>query len=131
VDVGFATDYPSENKKTIGDYKLGEGPILHRGANINIPLSEMMEGIADKKNIPYQVSGDGGVTGTDTSAIQVSRGGVATALISIPNRYMHSPVEMISLRDVENAAELIAQTAIAIKKDQSFIPEARVLKNKE
>jgi tetrahedral aminopeptidase len=129
VDVGFATDYPSENKKTIGDFKLGEGPILHRGANINPPLAEMMEGLCDKHDIPYQISGDGGIMGTDAGAIQVNKRGVAAALISLPNRYMHSPIEMISLKDTENSAELLAQVAINLKASQSFIPEAKVIKN--
>jgi len=124
VDVGFATDYPSENKKQLGEFKLGGGPILHRGANINPPLAEMMETLAGKKKIPYQLCGDGGVTGTDAGAIQVSRRGVAAALVSIPNRYMHSPIEMIHLADVENSAELLAQVAINLKAGQSFIPEA-------
>jgi putative aminopeptidase FrvX len=124
VDVGFATDYPAENKKVLGDFKLGGGPILHRGANINPPLAEMMEKICDKKKIPYQLSGDGGIMGTDAGAIQVSRGGVAAALLSLPNRYMHSPVEMVNLQDVENSSELLAQVAINMPEDASFIPEA-------
>jgi tetrahedral aminopeptidase len=125
VDVGFATDYPGENKKALGEFKLGGGPILHRGANINPPLADMMETLADKHNIPYQLSGDGGIMGTDAGAIQVTRAGVAAALVSIPNRYMHSPVEMISLQDVENSAELLAQVAINLKGSQSFVPEAK------
>jgi endoglucanase len=124
VDVGFSTDYPGENKKSVGDFKLGLGPILHRGANINPPLATIMENVAEKRDIPYQLSGDGGVTGTDAGAIQISRGGVAAALVSIPNRYMHSPIEMVSLQDVENSAELLHQTALALTKGQSFIPEA-------
>ncbi|HYF49463.1 MAG TPA: M42 family metallopeptidase [Planctomycetota bacterium] len=124
VDVGFATDYPGENKKIVGDFKLGAGPILHRGANINPPLSAIMESTAEKNDIPFQLCGDGGLTGTDAASIQVTRGGVATALLSIPNRYMHSPIEMVSLQDVENSAELLAQTALALKEGQSFIPEA-------
>ena len=128
VDVGFATDYPSENKKILGEYKLGDGPILHRGANINPPLAEMMESLSDKNDIPYQISGDGGIMGTDAGAIQVTRQGVAVALISIPNRYMHSPIEMISLKDVENSSELLAQLAAHLKDGQSFIPEAPALK---
>jgi len=124
VDVGFATDYPTESKKLVGECKLGGGPILHRGPNINLPLAELMEGLAPKHKIPYQLCGDGGVTGTDAGAIQVNRRGVATALIGIPNRYMHSPVEMVSLSDVEQSAELLAQLALAVKPDHSFIPEA-------
>lgn len=127
VDVGFATDYPSENKKALGDFKLGGGPILHRGANINPPLAEMMENLADKHNIPYQISADGGIMGTDAGAIQVSRGGVAAALVSLPNRYMHSPIEMVSLADLENSAELLAQVALNLRAGQSFIPQAKSL----
>lgn len=123
VDVGFATDYPSENKKVIGDFKLGGGPILHRGPNINLPLADLMESTADKQNIAYQLSGDGGIMGTDAGAIQVNMGGCAAALLSIPNRYMHSPIEMVSLHDVEHSAELLAQTAMTLKAGQSFIPE--------
>jgi tetrahedral aminopeptidase len=123
VDVGFATDYPSENKKMIGDFKLGNGPILHRGANINPPLADLMESTCDKQEIPYQLSGDGGVTGTDAGAIQISRGGVAAALVSIPNRYMHSAIEMVSLQDLEHSSELLAQVAFGIKASHSFIPE--------
>ncbi len=123
VDVGFATDYPNENKKMIGDFKLGSGPILHRGANINLPLADMMESTADAHNIPYQLSGDGCIMGTDAGAIQVSRSGCAAALLSVPNRYMHSPVEMVSLQDVENSAELLAQVALKLRAGQSFIPE--------
>jgi putative aminopeptidase FrvX len=124
VDVGFATDYPGENKKTVGDIRLGSGPVLHRGPNINQTLSDLMESVGKKKKIPFQVSGDGGIMGTDAGAMQVSRRGVAAALISIPNRYMHSPIEMVSLEDVENAASLLAQVILALKPDQSFVPEA-------
>jgi tetrahedral aminopeptidase len=67
--------------------------------------------------------------GTDAGAIQVNKRGVAAALISLPNRYMHSPIEMISLKDCENSAELLAQVAINLKASQSFIPEAKVIKN--
>jgi tetrahedral aminopeptidase len=125
VDVGFATDYPPENKKQVGEFKLGEGPILHRGANINPILADIMESVAEKNNIPYQLSGDGGATGTDAAAMQISRCGVATGLVSIPDRYMHSPIEVISLQDVENASELLAQVALRLKPGQSFIPEAK------
>lgn len=123
IDVGFATDYPPENKKVVGDYKLGAGPILHRGANINPPLGAMMEKLAEKHNIPYQISGDGGIMGTDAGAIQVTRRGVAAALVSLPNRYMHSPIEMVSLQDVEHASELLMHLALNLKAKQSFVPE--------
>ena len=123
VDVGFATDYPSENKKIAGDINLGAGPVLHRGPNINRPLGALMEATAKKNRIPIQISGSGGVTGTDAGAIQVSRRGVAAALISIPNRYMHSPVEVVSLEDVEAAANLLARLLMTLKPTQSFVPQ--------
>lgn len=129
VDVGFATDYPPENKKVVGEFKLGEGPILHRGANINPVLADLMEATADRHDIPYQLSGDGGGTGTDANAMQVSRRGVATALVSIPNRYMHSPIEVVNLEDVEHASELLMQVALRLKPGMSFIPEARPAKD--
>jgi endoglucanase len=122
VDVGFATDYPGENKKAVGDFKLGKGPILHRGPNINAPLADFLETLAEKKKIAFQPSGDGGIMGTDAASIQVSRRGVAAALVSIPNRYMHSPVEMVALQDVEASARLLAEAALNIKPKQSFIP---------
>ena len=124
VDVGFATDYPPENKKKLGEIKLGAGPVLHRGPNINPPLSAMMETLGDKHSIPYQISGDGAIMGTDARSIQVTRRGVAAALMSVPNRYMHSPIEMVSLQDVENGSELLFQVAANLKATQSFIPEA-------
>ncbi|MCY3022030.1 MAG: M42 family metallopeptidase [Planctomycetota bacterium] len=129
VDVGFATDYPSENKKQVGEFKLGEGPILHRGANSNPVLADIIESTAERHNIPYQVSGDGGATGTDANAMQISRRGVATGLVSIPDRYMHSPIEVVNLQDVENASELLAQVAFRLKPGQSFIPEANLPKD--
>ncbi|MCX7805201.1 MAG: M20/M25/M40 family metallo-hydrolase, partial [Planctomycetota bacterium] len=122
VDVGFATDYPGENKKEFGDVKLGKGPILHRGSNINPVLADLMEKTAAKKKIPFQMQAAPNSTGTDANAIQVSRGGVATALVSIPNRYMHSAIEVVSLRDVSAAARLLAETIMAIEPGMSFVP---------
>ena len=123
VDVGPATDYPSENKKVVGDTKVGSGPVLHRGPNINGPLAKVMEATAKKNRIPIQISGNGGIMGTDAGAIQVNKRGVAAALVSIPNRYMHSPVEVVSLVDVEGAVNLLAKVLMSLKTKQSFIPE--------
>jgi putative aminopeptidase FrvX len=123
VDVGFATDYPGENKKVVGDLKLGGGPILHRGPNINQPLAALMESTAKKNKIAIQISGDGGIMGTDAGAMQISKRGVAAALVSIPNRYMHSPIEVVSLEDVEASANLLANVLLALKPDQSFVPQ--------
>ncbi|MFP3953172.1 MAG: M42 family metallopeptidase [Candidatus Acetothermia bacterium] len=119
VDVGFATDTPSMDveKRKVGDVKMGGGPILSKGPNINPILLDKMEEVAADKDIPYQVVGAPKGTGTDANAIQLTRSGVATALISIPNRYMHSPCEIVSLDDLENIIDLIAATVESIEED--------------
>ena len=122
VDVGHAIDYPDVDKKRYGDFKIGGGPILARGPNINPVVGRQLVQVAKAKKIPYQMAAEPRGTGTDANVMQLSRGGVATGLISIPNRYMHSPVELISLRDAENAAKLVAEWICSLRHDMSFIP---------
>lgn len=122
VDVGFASDWPGADKKTVGDVKLGEGPILHRGANINPVLGEWLVKTARKRRIPFQMQAEPRATGTDANAMQVTRGGVATALVSVPNRYMHTPVEMVSLKDVESSVKLLAEALAAMPAKMDFTP---------
>jgi len=112
VDVSFATDTPSmdKEKRKVGEAEMNGGPMLSRGPNINPVLFRKFVDVADEKGIPYQVKGAPGGTGTDANAIQLTRGGVATGLVSIPNRYMHSPCEVVSLKDIDNIIELLAQT---------------------
>ncbi len=121
VDVTFATDHPEMDKRALGEVYLGKGPVLYRGANINPKLYDLLVRTAKKKKIPHQLRGAARGTGTDANAIQLSRGGTATALISIPNRYMHTPVEMCNLKDIENVAKLIAYTIKEIKSAKDFI----------
>ncbi|MBL9090186.1 MAG: M42 family metallopeptidase [Planctomycetaceae bacterium] len=122
VDVTHATDCPTIDKKQEGDVKLGGGPVIYRGPNMNpIVVDRLME-IARQKEIAYQPAASGRATGTDANTMQTSRGGVATGLVSIPNRYMHSPVEMISLDDVDRAADLLAAFACDLKPTDEFIP---------
>ncbi|MGE3807590.1 MAG: M42 family metallopeptidase, partial [Gemmataceae bacterium] len=109
VDVTHATDTPSNDKKQLGETKLGSGPVVFRGANINPRVFERLEQTAQQHEIAVQVRGAPKATGTDANALQLSREGVATGLVGIPNRYMHSPVEMISLEDLERAARLLAE----------------------
>jgi endoglucanase len=123
VDVTHATDYPDIDKRINGDIKIGGGPTISTGANINPPLEALLVKTAKMRNIPIQMEAAPGGTGTDANAIQLSRAGVATALVSIPNRYMHTPVEVVSLGDLEAAAKLIAETVAAIDKNTRFIPE--------
>ncbi len=122
VDVGHATDYPSSDVKRHGDAKIHGGPIIGRGPNINPVVFKQLLETAKSKKIPYQVGAEPRATGTDANAIQLSRGGVAAGLVSIPNRYMHSPVELISIRDAENAAKLLAEWIVTLRSDMSFIP---------
>ncbi|MHC4201935.1 MAG: M42 family metallopeptidase [Planctomycetota bacterium] len=122
VDVGFASDYPGGDKKRVGTVNLGDGPILHRGANINPVLGEHLVSVSRKKRIPYQMQAEPRATGTDANAIQVNRGGAAAALVSVPNRYMHTPVELVSLKDVENTVRLLAEAIVAMPAKMDFTP---------
>ncbi len=122
IDVGFATDHPEANRKRVGEVKLGKGPILHKGANINPVLGNMLIEVAQEKNIPYQLTGEPRATGTDANVIQITRSGVATALVSIPNRYMHTPTELVSLKDVENCIKLLCETISKMPHDIDFTP---------
>ncbi|MDA1193073.1 MAG: M42 family metallopeptidase [Candidatus Poribacteria bacterium] len=122
VDVNHATDIPGMNVKEIGDVKLGGGPIVVRGSNINPRVFERIESAAERADIPIQVVAYAGPTPTDARAIQISRGGVATGLVKVPNRYMHSTVEVINLNDLENTAKLLAEFVIGVEKDADFTP---------
>ncbi len=122
VEVDFATDQPDVEKKHNGDVKLGKGPILPRGANINPVLFDLLAATAEELKIPVQFTGIPRATGTDANVMQISRGGVATALVKIPLRYMHSPVEVLALSDLEHAVKLIVATLAKIKGKSVFIP---------
>jgi putative aminopeptidase FrvX len=122
VDVTHATDTPGNDKKTQGEIKCGAGPVLYRGPNINPRVFDLLEETAKAHAIPVQVRGVPRATGTDANAIQVSREGVACGLIGIPNRYMHSPVEVVHLDDLENAAKLLAEFCTAVTPETNWIP---------
>ncbi|MHA1399768.1 MAG: M42 family metallopeptidase [Candidatus Heimdallarchaeaceae archaeon] len=119
-DVGFAADAPDIDEKLVGEVKLGNGPIISVGPNFNPVLVKRIIEIAEKHNIPYQPHAANRGTGTDANAIQLS--GAATALISIPNRYMHTASEVISLDDVENIIKLVVELIKSITKEDTFIP---------
>lgn len=122
VEVDFSTDQPDVDKKQNGDVGLGKGPILPRGANINPALFELLVDTAEREKIPVQLTGIPRATGTDANVMQISRKGVATALVKIPLRYMHTPVEVLSLSDLENAVRLISATLYRIGAREHFIP---------
>jgi tetrahedral aminopeptidase len=122
IDVTHATDCPSVDKTQEGDIKLGGGPVIYRGPNMNHVVVDRLRDAAKSADITVQWGASGRGTGTDANAIQLARGGVATGLISIPNRYMHSAVEMISLDDIDQAADLLAEFVVGIEKDADFTP---------
>jgi tetrahedral aminopeptidase len=122
IDVTHATDCPTIDKTQEGDVKLGGGPVVYRGPNMNPHVVDRLRGAAETAKIGIQWGASGRGTGTDANAIQLARGGVAAGLISVPNRYMHSAVEMISLDDIDQAADLLAEFALAIDSDADFTP---------
>jgi putative aminopeptidase FrvX len=116
VDVGHATDHPDCDNRKYGETKLGGGPIICRGANINPKIYDRLIRAAKKLKIPYQLEADPRPTGTDARAIQVARGGIATGLISVPLRYMHTPSEVVDLEDVERCVRLLVEFAQGLEK---------------
>jgi endoglucanase len=123
IDVTHATDNPGADKRISGDIALGKGPVIERGPNINPVVGELLIEVAAKAKIPYQIDAASGATGTDANAIQITRAGVAAGLVSIPNRYMHTQVEVVSLTDLENTAKLIAETVARMDAKMDFIPK--------
>ena len=124
IEVGHASDYPEIDKKRVGEYKLGAGPIIARGANINPRVFELLVRTAQKKKLPVQILGAPRATGTDANVIQLSRKGVATGLISIPLRYMHTPAEVLSLKDLESTCQLLVDFLYDLEEGIRFLPES-------
>jgi putative aminopeptidase FrvX len=120
VDVTHATDAPGIDVKESGKHELGSGPVLSRGSTLNPRLSDLLYDTAEKEKIAFTVEAIGRNTGTDADAVHLSRGGVPTALVSIPLRYMHSPVELVQLEDVHAAAALIAAAVLSLSAETSF-----------
>jgi len=120
VDVTFATDHPTLEKKELGEHKMGGGPVISRGSLISPVVFNLIRDTAAAKKIPYSVHAVGRDTSTNADAIHIAREGVATALVSVPNRYMHSPNEMISLEDVDKVATLLAETCKAVGAKTDF-----------
>lgn len=122
VDVTHATDCPTIDKKHNGDVALGGGPVLDRGPNTNPHVFSMLHETAKRDEINVQITAHGRPPGTDAKAIQLVRDGVATEIVSIPNRYMHSAVEMISLDDIDQCADLLASFMLSLSGDEDFTP---------
>lgn len=122
VDVTWATDQPGVTPARTGEVKLGAGPVITRGPNINPVVFRRLVAAAEEARIPHQIVAYPRGTGTDANEIQISRGGVATGLVSIPNRYMHSPVEVCHLADLENTAKLLAAFVRRLTPEVDFTP---------
>jgi endoglucanase len=110
------------DKTQIGDLKLGGGPVIARGPNMNPIVVERLRAAAESSDIVVQWEAIGRGTGTDANALQLTRAGVAAGLVSVPNRYMHSAVEMISLDDIDQCAELLATFVAGLEADADFTP---------
>lgn len=120
VDVTFATDHPGVEKKEHGEAALGAGPVLTRGSVVSPVAFRLLRDTAERLEMPFTVHAAGRFTSTDADAMHLTRNGVATALLSVPNRYMHSPNEMVALEDLDRAAELIAEACRAVTAETDF-----------
>lgn len=122
VDVTYTSDHPTTSKQEIGEVALNGGPVITIGGHINPRVYQMLVAAADAAAIGYQIDPQAGGTGTDTDVIQVARGGVATGLVSIPCRYLHTASEVVSLRDIDEVAELLARFVLALDEQSNVIP---------
>lgn len=122
VDVTHATDYPGIEKRKHGDYRLGGGPTLARGASVSELVFELLVEAAETEKIPYTIEAASRDTHTDAEAIFNAHRGVATGLVSVPNRYMHSPNEMVALEDLERTARLLAAFARKLSLETNLVP---------
>jgi putative aminopeptidase FrvX len=121
VDVTHATDTPGVPKNEHGDHSLGSGPVITRATNLSPIVSEGLIAAAEEEDIAYTLEADSRSTSTDADVIQFTRAGVATGLVSVPNRYMHSPNEVVDLEDLENCAKIIAAYVKGLRKDADFV----------
>jgi endoglucanase len=122
VDVTHATDCPTIDKKSEGDVGLGKGPVVYRGPNMNPHVVDRLLAAAKSHEIPVQLGASGRATPTDANVLQTTRAGVATGLVSVPNRYMHSAVETISLDDADRAADLLAAFVLGLEGSINWAP---------
>ncbi len=122
VDVTFSTDAPTINKKEIGEHRLGGGPVLSRGSAAHPIVFGRLTQVADAEDISYTIQAAPRATRTDADGIHLVRTGVPTGLVSVPNRYMHSPNEIVSVSDLDAAANLLAAFVRSLTQDEDFTP---------
>jgi endoglucanase len=120
VDVTHATDYPTVNQQQHGEIRMGKGPAITRGGCNHPEVVARLEKVAKQEKIKLQFEAMSATSGTDTDVIFWTRGGIPSALISLPNRYMHSPVEMINLKDLEQIPQLLAAFSLSVKRGEQF-----------
>ncbi len=120
IDVTHATDIPGINVKEHGDQKIGDGPVVFLGRENHPLITKQLRSVCKKKKIPHQVTAFNSRGGNDGWEIWTKQGGIPTAVVSIPNRYMHTPVEMVSLSDLQNTAILLAEFCLSLKLKHSF-----------
>ena len=125
VDVTHASDCPTISKQTQGDLRVGGGPVIFRGPNINPVVADRLILLAEENDLPYQLAAIGRATPNDANVLQLHGGGVATGLVAIPNRYMHSAVEVISTEDLDVAAELLSKFAQSLSASDDFTPRVK------
>jgi len=121
VDVTHATDTPGVEKKRHGEVTLGGGPVLARGSVVNARVFELLVETAESEQLPYTVQAAARDTGTDADAIFSAHRGVATGLVSVPLRYMHTPNELVALEDLERTARLLAAFARKLTPDSDLV----------
>ncbi|MDR3316194.1 MAG: M20/M25/M40 family metallo-hydrolase [Coriobacteriales bacterium] len=122
LEVGGTQDHPFADKKFGRDFKLGQGPIIARGPNVNPVLFDLLVAAAKKEDVPYQVAAMPFADGTDASVIQLIKGGKPTALVSVPLRYMHTPVEVIDLKDLDRTVQLLTRFILDLDPATDFTP---------
>ena len=120
VDVTHATDAPGVDEKKLGSHPLGSGPVIGRGATLAPKVFELLAATAEREGIDHTIETSGRWSATDADAYQVSRAGMPTGLVSIPLRYMHSPVELVDLGDVEATVELLVAFASSITGEEDL-----------
>ena len=122
VDVTHASDCPTIDKQKQGKISIGEGPVIYRGPNINPKVAERLIELCEQFTIPFQLAAIGRATPNDANVLQIHGGGVATGLVAIPNRYMHSAVEVVSLADLHHVAQLLTEFSLALSSEDDFTP---------
>ena len=117
VDVTFATDQPGISEQEVGRHRFGCGPVLTRGSTLDPTIFELLHETAEAESIPFTVTASARATGTDADAFHIARAGIPSAVVSVPLRYMHSPVEMVQIDDITNTAKLLAAFAQRLAPD--------------